>query len=138
MPNPVMTRAVEALASGRHMSADHAAAVLHEVMEGRSSEVETAAFLVALRTKGETVDEVEGLARTMRELDQDPRAKEAAKSIYDLTVAESKSERFRGGDVAVANATNLAQLKDSYNEQQAGQNFALDKGGRTPPLRYLV
>jgi Ca-activated chloride channel family protein len=67
--------------------------------------------------------------RTMRELDQDPRAKEAAKSIYDLTVAESKSERFRGGDVAVANATNLAQLKDSYNEQQAGQNFALDKGG---------
>jgi anthranilate phosphoribosyltransferase len=30
--------------------------------------VETAAFLIALRTKGETVDEVEGLARTMREL----------------------------------------------------------------------
>jgi anthranilate phosphoribosyltransferase len=68
MPNPVMTRAVEALASGRHMSADHAAAVLSEVMTGRSSEVETAAFLIALRTKGETVDEVEGLARTMREL----------------------------------------------------------------------
>src|SRR5881275_568779 len=68
MPNPVMTRAVEALASGRHMSADHASAVLHEVMEGRSSEVETAAFLIALRTKGETVDEVQGLARTMREL----------------------------------------------------------------------
>src|SRR5207247_2331853 len=68
MPNPVMTRAVEALASGRHMSADHAAAVLHEVMTGRSSEVETAAFLIALRTKGETVDEVEGLARTMRDL----------------------------------------------------------------------
>src|SRR5438067_8789446 len=68
MPNPVMTRATDALASGRHMSADHAAAVLQEVMEGRSSEVETAAFLIALRTKGETVDEVEGLARTMRAL----------------------------------------------------------------------
>jgi anthranilate phosphoribosyltransferase len=63
-----MTRAVDALAGGRHMSADHAAAVLREVMDGRASEVETAAFLVALRTKGETVDEVEGLARTMREL----------------------------------------------------------------------
>jgi anthranilate phosphoribosyltransferase len=68
MPNEVMTRAVDALASGTHMSADHAAAVLREVMDGRASEVETAAFLVALRTKGETVDEVEGLARTMREL----------------------------------------------------------------------
>src|SRR4051812_32878260 len=68
MPNPLMTRAIDALADGRHMSADHAAAVLREVMDGRASEVETAAFLVALRTKGETVDEVEGLARTMREL----------------------------------------------------------------------
>jgi anthranilate phosphoribosyltransferase len=63
-----MTRAVDGLASGRHLSADHAAAVLREVMEGRASEVETSAFLIALRTKGETVDEVEGLARTMREL----------------------------------------------------------------------
>ena len=68
MSNSVMTRAIEGLTSGRHMSADHASAVLREVMEGRSSEVETAAFLIALRTKGETVDEVEGLARTMREL----------------------------------------------------------------------
>src|SRR4051812_3612211 len=68
MPNPLMTRAIDALADGRHMSADHAAAVLREVMDGRASEVEIAAFLIALRTKGETVDEVEGLARTMREL----------------------------------------------------------------------
>jgi anthranilate phosphoribosyltransferase len=68
MPNAVLTRAVDGLASGRHMSADHAAAVLREIMDGSTSEVETAAFLIALRTKGETVDEVEGLARTMREL----------------------------------------------------------------------
>ena len=31
--------------------------------------------------------------RTMRELEGDVRAKDAAKSIYDATVAESKSER---------------------------------------------
>jgi len=68
MPNAVMTRAIDDLASGQHLSADHASAVLREVMEGRASEVETGAFLIALRTKGETVDEVEGLARTMREL----------------------------------------------------------------------
>ena len=68
MPNPVLTRAIDGVASGRHLSADHAAAVLREVMEGRSSDAETAALLVGLRTKGETVDEIEGLARTMREL----------------------------------------------------------------------
>lgn len=67
--------------------------------------------------------------RTMREFGQDDRAKEAAKAIYDSTVAESKSERNRGGDVAVANAANLDALKRSDNVQQSGQEFALDKGG---------
>jgi anthranilate phosphoribosyltransferase len=37
-------------------------------MEGRASETETAAVLIALRTKGETVDELVGLAATMRRL----------------------------------------------------------------------
>ena len=35
---------------------------------GSASEAQTAAFLIALRTKGETVEEIAGLARTMREL----------------------------------------------------------------------
>jgi anthranilate phosphoribosyltransferase len=68
MPNPVLTRAIDALASGEDLSAERAAEVLREVMEGNASEVETAGLLVGLRTKGETVDELTGLARTMREL----------------------------------------------------------------------
>ena len=37
-------------------------------MAGNAGEAQTAAFLIALRTKGETVEELTGLARTMREL----------------------------------------------------------------------
>src|SRR5207245_6888709 len=37
---------------------------------GTVGEVQTAAFLIALRTKGETVDELAGLARTMRALSE--------------------------------------------------------------------
>jgi anthranilate phosphoribosyltransferase len=66
MPNPVLTKAIDALASRHDLSAEQTAAVLAEVMEGNASEVETAAVLVALRTKGETVDELVGLATTMR------------------------------------------------------------------------
>ncbi len=68
MPNDVLTGAIDALASGSDLSADAASAVLDEIMEGRASEAETAAFLIALRAKGETVDEIVGLARTMRRL----------------------------------------------------------------------
>ncbi len=68
MPNPILTSAIDELASGSHLTADHASAVLDEVMEGRASEVQTAAFLIALRAKGETVAELVGLARTMRRL----------------------------------------------------------------------
>ena len=68
MPNKILTRAIDAVASGNHLTADHTAAVLSEIMEGRASEVQTGAFLIALRTKGETVPELVGLARTMREL----------------------------------------------------------------------
>jgi anthranilate phosphoribosyltransferase len=64
----ILTEAIEALASRRDLSAEQAAAVLAEIMEGNASEVQTAAVLIALRTKGETVDELVGLATTMRRL----------------------------------------------------------------------
>jgi len=68
MPNPVLTKAIDSLASRRDLSADEAAEVLAEIMHGEVSETQIGAFLIALRTKGETVDELAGLARTMREL----------------------------------------------------------------------
>src|SRR3954464_11156279 len=66
MPNPVITQALDALASRRDLSSEQTAAVLAEVMGGNASEVETAGFLVGLRTKGETEEELAGLAQTMR------------------------------------------------------------------------
>jgi anthranilate phosphoribosyltransferase len=68
MPNDVVTRAIDAVCAGDHLTTDHAAAVLAEIMEGRTGEVQTGAFLIALRAKGETVPELVGLARTMRAL----------------------------------------------------------------------
>jgi anthranilate phosphoribosyltransferase len=66
--NPVLTKAIDRVATGEDLSAGEAARVLREVMEGGASEAETAGFLMALRTKGETVQEIAGLAATMREL----------------------------------------------------------------------
>ena len=68
MPNPTLTSAIDALASRRDLSSNEAAEVLAEIMRGEASETQIAAFLIALRTKGETIEELAGLARTMREL----------------------------------------------------------------------
>ena len=68
MPNDIITRAIDAVCAGDHLTADHASAVLAEIMEGRAEPVQTGAFLIALRAKGETVPELVGLARTMRSL----------------------------------------------------------------------
>ncbi len=68
MPNAILTSAIDALASGRDLSAQDTAEVLAEIMHGEVSETQIAGFLIALRTKGETVDELAGLARTMRAL----------------------------------------------------------------------
>jgi len=68
MANAILTRAIDALASRRDLSSEQAAEVLAEIMHGEVSETQIAGFLIALRTKGETVEELAGLARTMREL----------------------------------------------------------------------
>ena len=67
MPNDVLTRAIDQAAAGDDLEAAESAAVLAEIVDGRASEAQAAAFLIALRTKGETVDEIAGLAAVLRD-----------------------------------------------------------------------
>lgn len=66
IPNPTLTEAIDLVVAGRDLPSETAAAVLDEIMTGRVGEAQTAGFLVALRAKGETADELAGLAQTMR------------------------------------------------------------------------
>ena len=68
MPNTILTHAIDALCARRHLSAEETSEVLAEIMKGEVSEIQIAGFLIALRTKGETIDELAGLAMTMRAL----------------------------------------------------------------------
>jgi anthranilate phosphoribosyltransferase len=64
----LLTGAIDSLASGHDLTREESSAVLAEIMTGNASEIQIAAFLIALRTKGETVEELAGLAGTMRRL----------------------------------------------------------------------
>jgi anthranilate phosphoribosyltransferase len=66
LTSALLPRAIDALANRQDLSAEQTAEALAEIMSGNASDVQIAAFLIALRTKGETVDELAGLARTMR------------------------------------------------------------------------
>ena len=65
-----MTALSDALATlvdeRRDLTEQEAAAALGDVMAGGASSAQTAALLTALRLKGETVEEIVGLARTLR------------------------------------------------------------------------
>ena len=67
MPNPILTEAIDRVAAGRDLDAGQAAGVLAEIIDGNASEAQAAAFLIALRTKGETVGEIAGLASVLRD-----------------------------------------------------------------------
>ncbi len=55
------------VASGEHLSAQEAREAMLAILEGESTTAQIAAFLVALRMKGETPEELLGFARAMRE-----------------------------------------------------------------------
>ncbi len=55
------------LLAGEDLTAAHARAALTEVLDGAATSAQLAAFLVALRMKGETVEEMRGLVAAMRD-----------------------------------------------------------------------
>ena len=58
---------IQLLLDGHHLSRADAHAVMDSIMEGEATQAQIAGFLVALRTKGETADEIAGFADAMRE-----------------------------------------------------------------------
>jgi anthranilate phosphoribosyltransferase len=58
---------IEAVVARRHLTEAEAMAVMTEIMEGNATPAQIAAFIVGLRMKGETVEEITGCARVMRD-----------------------------------------------------------------------
>ena len=62
----MIKEAIATLVDRRSLGTEEAAAVMREIMEGQATPSQLSAFMVALKMKGETADEITGLARTMR------------------------------------------------------------------------
>ncbi len=59
--------AIDLVVSGDSLSMDDAASVMRQIMSGESTPAQLASFLTALRLKGESTEEIAGMAKIMRE-----------------------------------------------------------------------
>ena len=67
MTSPIIADAVRALVERRDLSRIEAAGAMDAIMSGAATNAQIAAFLIALRMKGETVEELIGFAQVMRQ-----------------------------------------------------------------------
>ncbi|MDA0769424.1 MAG: anthranilate phosphoribosyltransferase [SAR202 cluster bacterium Casp-Chloro-G4] len=63
----MIREAIEAAVEGRSLTVEEAAQAMEEIMTGEATPAQFGAFVTALRIKGETVDEITGMAQVMRE-----------------------------------------------------------------------
>jgi len=62
----MIKEAIRMLVEGHSLTLEQAEGVMEEIMNGEATPAQFGAFVTALRLKGETVDEIVGMAKTMR------------------------------------------------------------------------
>lgn len=62
----MIQQAIATLVQRQDLSAESAEAVMNQIMEGNATPAQVGGFLMALRMKGETIEEITGCARAMR------------------------------------------------------------------------
>ncbi|MFH1215863.1 MAG: anthranilate phosphoribosyltransferase [Pseudomonadota bacterium] len=63
----MIREAIAKVVEGTDLSEEEMVSVMHEIMGGESTPAQIGSFITALRMKGETIDEISGAARVMRE-----------------------------------------------------------------------
>lgn len=85
----MIKEAIEKLVNKQDLTFDEAKEVMNEIMSGETPDILISAYLVALRMKGETIEEISGSAKGMRD--------NGTKLLHDMDVIEIVGT---GGDKA--------------------------------------
>jgi anthranilate phosphoribosyltransferase len=63
----MIKEAISKVVTGTSLSEAEAETVMREIMQGEATDAQISAYITSLRMKGETVEEISGSARVMRE-----------------------------------------------------------------------
>ena len=114
----------------RPLSEEQAAEVMTEIMEGAASPAQVGAFVVALRAKGETTDEIVGLVRTMRSFSTKV---DAGKNLLDTCGTGGD----RSGTFNVSTAAAIVCAGAGAKVAKHGNRAASSKAGSADVLEAL-
>ncbi|MCX7102009.1 MAG: anthranilate phosphoribosyltransferase [Methylobacter sp.] len=64
----LIQQALQTLLNKQNLSSDQMRSVMRQIMSGKATDAQIGGFLIALRCKGETIDEIAAAAEVMREL----------------------------------------------------------------------
>ena len=118
----MIQEALQTLTTGMSLSVEDATAVAEEIMTGEATPAQIAGFLVALRMKGESVAEITGMAKVMRQ-----------KALHVLTGSEVLDVVGTGGDGSdtfnISTAAMLVSAAAGIPVAKHGNRAASSKSG---------
>ena len=135
--------AIEKLVNHVNLSEAQTIDVINQIMTGEATPLQVASFLTALRMKGETVEEITGAARVMRE--KAHRVKVRAKPVLDtcgtggdqkgtFNISTTTAFVVAGAGITVAKHGNRSVSSQSGSADVLGAlgGCAEGKGGSVP------
>jgi anthranilate phosphoribosyltransferase len=131
VPNDVLSAALAELTAGRDLSQEDARGVLLEIMGGRTGDAQTGAFLSALRVKGETAEEIVGMARAMSDL------MEKVDVDADVILDTCGTGGDRAGTFNISTAAALVAAGAGVTVAKHGNRSATSKCGSADVLEAL-
>jgi anthranilate phosphoribosyltransferase len=127
----MIREAIEQLLEGKSLSMVKAEDVMNEVMAGQATPAQIAGFLIALRLKGETVDEITGCARAMR------RAATKVRPRYDGLIDTCGTGGDRAGTFNISTTTAFVAAGAGLRVAKHGNRSVSSKSGSADVLKSL-
>ena len=141
---------IQAVVERRNLTEAEAMAVMTEIMEGDATPAQIAAFIVGLRMKGETVEEITGCARVMRDKATFIRTPEGSSAVDTAGTGGDAAHTFNisttaafvaaGAGVVVAKHGNRAvssQCGSADVLEALGIDITLDPAGVEAAIREV-
>ena len=122
--------AIDVVVSGRPLTMEQAASVMRQIMQGEATPAQLGSFLTALRLKGESTEEIAGMATVMREF--------SLKVRVDGTVVDSVGTGGDGsGSFNISTAAALVAAGTGVRIAKHGNRAASGSCGAADVLETL-